>query len=650
MARDDLQPADQPAAVEALEGALETEKHHQSNGNGVDHHQLDDAARPLDRGSSSTPPDLISAIEQPGFGKSELNEPKVPDETVEIFETVPPSDLTDCETVSHLERLDDFAKEMSTAAATILSKRAIIDRVVVLISYWEKATGLEHLRKNANELHKFFQDCKFDTTEYQLSQETEQWDLISAIRKAHNKIKKEPNSLFIFYYGGHADKPTGNDTRVWRSDVGKEPSLEWSAVMKPAFENLQCRKLFILDCCFAGAMIDIKPKWQGTCEVLGACSPDDQASAWKSASFTKALCNQLKERAYDICELHSELCGLKARDEDKLRTTPFYRAELVGQARSSVIKPKVNLSSGSHEVEDEATQTLKRFRGSQTRVLISIKFKGTVAGFMEQMEDMKLDWMRWFHHTPDIIAKLAMELVKGTTLHSVFASNSCTTIWTMPLWLWDTMGSIGGCQYLGIVRSRDHLSPGTAVNIKLVLPSDSSQPRLSPGVTGGSLEKSASDVKSLGERALTPPLIWQTKSLSELPDNFRLRMDNQAPDVKSEEKRAGTPMSGLRDDNPKGHDLVPMPRKGSATDKLLLGRRLTRFSPSHVPEPDVLSGRWIPTHSAFSRSDGDPAEEDLKRKINKRKVWSYKSRIQLSDLPRPGEGGKLSVSFAIQAR
>lgn len=602
MTRDDLQHTDRLATVDEFEGGLSPEKPQQTNGNDVDGHQLQDAARLLDRGSRSPLPDPQPATEQPGTPI--LNETSVTDSTIRS------KGPTDCETASHLARLEDFAKEMSTAATTILSKRANIARVVVVISYWQDAVGLDHLRKNAKKLHKFFQECKFETREYEISREAESVDLIIAFSEEHRKIRKESNSLFILYYGGHA-KLKEDGTRVWRSeDHDHAPFIDWSAVTKPVFENSQCRKLFIFDCCFAGAMIDHKPEWQGTCEVLGACSPDVKASARESSSFTRAVCKQLKSRTYDICELHSALCDSETMKLYELKATPYYR-DWAGQSHSSVIRSKADSTPDSQEVKGTPAETLQRFCMSTTRVLIQVKFKGNVAGFREQMEHAKSDWKRWFHHAPDNIAALAMTAVEEVLLHSLFESNSCTTIWTMPLWLWDTMPSIGGCQYLGIVRSRDHISPG----IRL--------PGLQP------LTTKESELSSVPQ----PKLLPQAAEDSRPPKTS----DDPASFVKSAEKRAVMSTPVVRDRNHDPMLLLPLPRP-------------TRFAHSLPPAPEVHGRLQTAKHSAFGRSQGEPAEEELNRKIKNRRILFSKSRDRLGNLPPPAEGGRLSMRIAVAAR
>jgi hypothetical protein len=358
---------------------------------------------------------------------------------------------------SHIPNLETFVQDMNDRVEGILDRRRSTPykEVRAFITYWEDGKDLDELRREAKELSNLFKDVLgFNTICYKIPRKVNGSNhalaLVNAVQAFHGDISQDSDSLFIMYYGGHAARDKRGHP-VWMSEnANTAATLVWSDVVGTVFRESQCQKLFILDCCHAGDMIDRRIDWEGSCEVLGACSGDVQASAVGKFSFTRAVRIELAEMPYEVTQLHSVL--VDSRSKYDLKAQPWYM-DMMGQHRTAVIRrfsPNLETASDPHT-------RLSEFTAITARVLIQVKFEGSVKGFLQRYKEICDDWKLWIKHTPGVVRQLALEALDEVELAGIWKSDSCTTIWSLPLWLWNTMTPTDACVYLGVVRSRNRL-------------------------------------------------------------------------------------------------------------------------------------------------------------------------------------------------
>lgn len=379
------------------------------------------------------------------------------------------------ESDNHLTDLKSFAASMSAAAESCLKTRKKFDKVAVVVSYWENPKDLPHMKQNAQNLVELFRDqYEFDVMDYEIPRKTKDRQFVVRIAEHLEKVSEEPNSLFIFYYGGHASVPDGTlgEKRLWMPEnrIGQhDPKIEWSSASRSLFNDVQCQVIFILDCCHAGAMIDEKINWTA-CEMIAACPPEHKASATQISSFTRALYNELKDQLYDVIELHSVLCSTQKREEHSLKSDPWYRHFTTKShyAPSAMIRrsepPSTHESNGSQEAYNGSDKLLARLkRTSNAKVLIAVTFKGTASGIIHQLSghEMRKEFESWFRHTPIHVLDLVFTAVQQVVLESLFESNSCITTWSIPVWLWDCLVYNRCYKYLGVIRSSNFVTSAT---------------------------------------------------------------------------------------------------------------------------------------------------------------------------------------------
>ena len=92
---------------------------------------------------------------------------------------------------------------------------------------------------------------------------------------------------------------------------------------------------------------------------------------------------------------------------------------------------------------------------SDAVIRIAVTFKCTAEAFVEELEGVKKDWTRCFNFAPTECDDIIIKAYHGPELIAVFDSNSCITIWSFPVWLWDTMAPLSGFQRIGIIRPRN---------------------------------------------------------------------------------------------------------------------------------------------------------------------------------------------------
>lgn len=384
------------------------------------------------------------------------------------------------ESDNHLTDLKSFAESMSAATERCLKTRKTFNKVAAVVSYWEKPKDLPHMKQNAQKLVDLFRDqYEFDVMDYEIPRKTKDRHFVFNISPHLETVSDDPNSLFIFYYGGHASVPNGTlaEKRLWMPEnrIGQhDPKIEWSSVSRTLFNGVQCQVLFILDCCHAGAMVDEKIDWTA-CEMLAACPPEHKASATQISSFTMALYKELKDQLYDVIELHSVLCSTQKREEHSLKSDPWYR-HFTTKPRytpSAMIRrselPSIQEINGSQEAYNGSEKLLARLkRTSNAKVLIAVTFKGTASGIIDMLsgDEMRKEFESWFRHTPIHVLDLVFTAVQQVVLESLFESNSCITTWSIPIWLWDCLAYNPRYRYLGVIRS-SNFATGNSQRLQL---------------------------------------------------------------------------------------------------------------------------------------------------------------------------------------
>ena len=149
------------------------------------------------------------------------------------------------------ETVYDLASDATRAAKNALfSRRKTYKKVVAVITYWETATGLEHLRKKADKLGRLFKDSfKFDVLVYRIPENVSNRKFVSTIGDELDKVAEDLDSLFILYYGGHASMGDFNNLRLWKKEYHHlSANIEWSSAQRTLFANKAvCSKLFLFD-------------------------------------------------------------------------------------------------------------------------------------------------------------------------------------------------------------------------------------------------------------------------------------------------------------------------------------------------------------------------------------------------------------------
>jgi Caspase domain len=210
--------------------------------------------------------------------------------------------------LDHLKNLQDFIDKLRDSAARVLQARTKYKKVVTLITYWQKPNHeekppLDHLRTSAKNLRSLFDKVYgFDNDVFEIPNDKKAYDAFTKrLRKRIKLIKDDEQSLFILYYGGHG-KIDGTKA-LWKAELSESSGkVDWSSA-QITLESSICDKLFLFDCCYAGAMIDRKVDWYGRTELLGSSKPQRKADSRERASFTKALIHELGTPGRDIISI-----------------------------------------------------------------------------------------------------------------------------------------------------------------------------------------------------------------------------------------------------------------------------------------------------------------------------------------------------------
>ena len=390
------------------------------------------------------------------------------------------------DTVSH------FASDMTGAAKMALLERGkTFKKVVAVIVYWETSTRLDHLRDEANRLEVVFRDkFNYEVLVYKLAKDVTTRHFIARITNELDKVSNDEDSLFILYYGGHASIDFPN-ARSWKKESSsRSPEVSWSTAETALFmDGAICNKFFIFDCCDAGGMIDQDLAWESSCELLGACAADVQASALKSSSFTTAFIEEISNSTYSVCELHAALCSFQTRTKYSLKAHPHYQnfTNHRNPFPPTLIQ-KVGSPSESDDRLRSVPETLERLNTITDAVIcIAVTFKCSAQAFMEELQEVKKDWKRWFKFAPTACDDVIINAChSGPQLLAVFDSNSCITIWSFPIWLWDYMAPPSGYRHIGIIRPQNLALGASTTQGNLAAPEYSSEMivgEISPGLS-----------------------------------------------------------------------------------------------------------------------------------------------------------------------
>ena len=204
-------------------------------------------------------------------------------------------------------------------------------------------------------------------------------------------------------------------------------------------------------------MIDLTLEWKISCELLGACAADVKASALRVSSFTAALLEELSEKTYDIWELHSALCNPDKRTKYNLAKPPHYH-NFVGRRTelASTLMKKVGSPEETENRPRRPSDILARLITiSDTVICVTITFRCTADALVEEFKEIKRDWRRRFRFAATDFGDIIVKACRCAKLLAASDSESCITIWTFPVWLWDAMVPVSGHKHIGIVSPQN---------------------------------------------------------------------------------------------------------------------------------------------------------------------------------------------------
>ena len=204
-------------------------------------------------------------------------------------------------------------------------------------------------------------------------------------------------------------------------------------------------------------MIDPTLAWEPSCELLGACAADVQASALEISSFTTAFLEEVSNNTYNIRDLHSALCSTDKRMKYNLAKFPCYQEFMGRQSRSSLtLIKKVGSPADSENRPRTPSDTLACLATISDAVsCTAVTLKCTAEVFMDELEGARKDWRQCFKFAPTECDDIIVKACHGTEFIAVFSSNSCITIWSFPTWLWDAIAPLSGYQHIGIIRPQN---------------------------------------------------------------------------------------------------------------------------------------------------------------------------------------------------
>jgi hypothetical protein len=308
----------------------------------------------------------------------------------------------------HLQNLHEFVEKLRDSVSGVLQAKAKYKKVVTLIAYWQKPEhrfneeepSLDLLRASAKSLRKLFEETYgFDVDDDVFEIPNNKYAYYTFHKKLTERIElieEDEQSLFILYYGGHAELE--GSTIYWKAEnTESSENLIWSSAQTRLL-NSSCDKLFLFDCCHAGAMISRNTKnmhWHGRTELFGSSTPHRKTDSDEKALFTKALLNELKIPGRDIISVWEELHNLdKLEDYGLLKGDPYYYP-IAGRQASITL----NSLKPSHTGTQDDVGPANSHRQSNARTIIKVAFSDT-------MDQLKAEWKNLVSHAPENVLQL----------------------------------------------------------------------------------------------------------------------------------------------------------------------------------------------------------------------------------------------------
>ena len=225
------------------------------------------------------------------------------------------------------------------------------------------------------------------------------------------------------YYGGHG-KIDGTKA-LWMAELSESSgNVDWSSAQITLASSI-CDKLFLFDCCYAGATIDRKVDWYGRTELLGSSKPHRKADSRERASFTKALIHELGTPGRDVISIWEDFNDVdKLEEHGLLKGDPFYQPYTGRQV--SIVLNSLNPNWTQSNVGSPNSR-----RQSSARILIKVAFSDT-------MPQIVAEWKTFVSHAPHNVLRLeyGTGLDMDVHLKALFPSDSCTALFEIPLRLW----------------------------------------------------------------------------------------------------------------------------------------------------------------------------------------------------------------------
>jgi hypothetical protein len=218
-----------------------------------------------------------------------------------------------------------------------------------------------------------------------------------------------------------------------RSTGRDVPELDWTMVRRNLQDTLRCDVLFILDCCHAEAMIDLKFRWKRRCEMLAAAGITEEAGAG-DASFSLAVVKELKERTNRVgfrpSEIRIALSNPKKMRLLGLKATPQH--DCMSSLRYANDPMRLCPLRSDRNTEPKASSiTVSEIKASSSsRMLIKIRFTNPSTDLIKE------DIEAWLKSTiPSSIDDIDFAAVREAQVHYLFESESSPAIFSVPLWV-----------------------------------------------------------------------------------------------------------------------------------------------------------------------------------------------------------------------
>ncbi|KUJ23891.1 uncharacterized protein LY89DRAFT_776104 [Mollisia scopiformis] len=307
----------------------------------------------------------------------------------------------------------------------------------------------------------------------------------------------EDDTLFIFYYAGHARRALdANNSTMWCANRRSFETVIASGGIQSMFEEAEADVLLLYDCCYSAAgPITGSGRKRHVVEAIAACGYETIAPEVDKHSFTKALTEMLARKleggSFSVGELHSRVLSklkcwtpdlrtdeygkfLETRDghfipEHQPRRTPIYSIICETEPRRSILLaplPKREFSSTPSASDGPDTPSSsspgpvpwdipapstnltskKRKRNAEhkaptAQILLAIR-----------LERDALDIPQW----TELLRNLPSEAI-DIRIEGVYQSFSTLLLLRMPVAVWDLLPQNPAYSFVGFVTS-DNLS------------------------------------------------------------------------------------------------------------------------------------------------------------------------------------------------